>query len=70
MAGFTDRFRPTGLSRESKRESEKVAPFDSVIFYLGLQEAIVDREEADKLGGIIIVDFPLLRFQCGVLFRN
>ena len=35
---------------------------DSIIFYLGLQEAIVDREEADKLGGIIIVDFPLLRF--------
>jgi len=26
---------------------------DSVIFYLGLQEAIADREEADKLGGII-----------------
>ena len=26
---------------------------DSVIFYLGLQEAVVDREEADKLGGII-----------------
>lgn len=26
---------------------------DSVIFYLSLQEAMVDREEADKVGGVI-----------------
>ncbi len=42
-----------------KRSSKEAVEFalgiekDSVIFYLGLQEAVVDREEADKLGGII-----------------
>lgn len=42
--------------KHTAREAVKYAlgiEKDSVIFYLGLQEAVVDREEADKLGGII-----------------
>jgi len=42
---------------------------DSVIFYLGLQEAVVDREEADKLGGIIKEEMRHIAILSGLLKR-
>lgn len=42
---------------------------DSVIFYLGLQEAVVDREEAGKLGGIIKEEMRHLAVLSGLLKR-
>ena len=42
---------------------------DSVIFYLGLQEAVVDREEADKMGGIIKEEMRHISVLSGLLKR-
>ena len=42
---------------------------DSVIFYLGLQEAVADREEADKLGGIIKEEMRHISILSGLLKR-
>jgi len=42
---------------------------DSVIFYLGLQEAMADREEADKVGGIIKEELRHLAILSGLLKR-
>jgi rubrerythrin len=40
---------------------------DSVVFYLGLQEAMADREEADKVGGIIKEELRHLAILTGLL---
>ncbi|MGD9643409.1 MAG: ferritin family protein [Elusimicrobiales bacterium] len=40
---------------------------DSIVFYLGLQEAMVDREEADKVGGIIKEELRHLAILTGLL---
>lgn len=40
---------------------------DSVVFYLGLQEAMADREEADKVGGIIKEELRHLAILSGLL---
>jgi rubrerythrin len=58
-----------------KRSSREAVEFalgiekDSVIFYLGLQEAVVDREEADKLGGIIKEEMRHISILSGLLKR-
>jgi rubrerythrin len=40
---------------------------DSVVFYLSLQEAMVDREESDKVGGIIKEELRHLAILTGLL---
>lgn len=40
---------------------------DSIVFYLGLQEAMADREEAEKVGGIIKEELRHLAILSGLL---
>lgn len=63
---------PAGML-ESNRGDRDAVEFalgmekDSVIFYLGLQEAIVDREEADKVGAIIREEMRHIAILSGLL---
>lgn len=63
---------PAGLPdlERSSREAVKFAigmEKDSVVFYVGLQEAMADREESDKVGGIIKEELRHLAILSGLL---
>jgi rubrerythrin len=65
-ASMADFFSGKRSSREATEFALAVEK-DSVIFYLGLQEAVVDREEADKLGGIIKEELRHIAILSGLL---
>ncbi|OGR62803.1 MAG: hypothetical protein A2X31_06750 [Elusimicrobia bacterium GWB2_63_22] len=67
LAGGAAAFFETGRSTREAVQFAITVEKDSVIFYLGLQEAMVDREESDKVGGIIKEELRHLAILSGLL---